>query len=262
MAALRPPFQYYGAKGRLAPFLAGLLGPHEVYVEPFAGSAAVFFAKDSVPIETINDINGDLIAFMRVLRDRPRALIRAVELTPYARAEHAAAKLGDQSASDLERARRWWIQCTQSRSGEAGASWRRPTSRTRVNNPAGAKRASAALRWHAARLRKAFIEQVDAFELIERMDSAKTAMYVDPPYLRSTRNVFGSGHYVKEMDREPEHRRLLEVLVACKSAIVLSGYRSQLYDELLADWRRIDYRVRNSASDERRHAIESVWINR
>ncbi|MCF6466930.1 DNA adenine methylase [Nonomuraea sp. MG754425] len=190
---------------------------------------------------------------MKTLRDRPRALIGAIEFTPYARAEHQAAELGDTTASDLERARRWWIQCTQSRSGEAGASWRRPTSRTRVNNPAGSKRAAAALRWHAARLREAFIEQVDAFELIERMDSPQTAMYVDPPYLRSTRNVFGSGHYVKKMDREPEHRRLLEVLATCESAIVLSGYRSPLYDQLLSDWRRIDYRVRASSSDGRRH---------
>ncbi|MEV1245337.1 DNA adenine methylase [Nonomuraea sp. NPDC050022] len=93
--ALRPPFQYYGAKGRLAPFLAGLLGPHEVYCEPFAGSAAVFFAKDPIPIETINDINGDLVCFMKTLRDRPRTLIRAIEFTPYARAEHQAAELGD-----------------------------------------------------------------------------------------------------------------------------------------------------------------------
>ncbi|WP_143043876.1 hypothetical protein [Nonomuraea jiangxiensis] len=122
-------------------------------------------------------------------------LIRAIESTPYARAEHQAAKLGDTTASDLERARHWWIQCTRSCSGEADASWSRPTSRTRVNNPAGSKRAAAAL--HASRSREAVIEQVDAFELIERMVSPQTAMYVDPPYLCSTRNAFGSGHYVK-----------------------------------------------------------------
>ncbi|MBF8192088.1 DNA adenine methylase [Nonomuraea sp. K274] len=72
-------------QGRLAPFLANLLPPHEVYCEPFAGSAAVFFAKKPVQIETINDINGDLVAFMKTLRDQPRALIRAIELTPYDR---------------------------------------------------------------------------------------------------------------------------------------------------------------------------------
>ncbi|MFI0424040.1 DNA adenine methylase [Spongiactinospora sp. 9N601] len=75
--ALRPPFAYYGAEGRLAPLLAGLLPPHEVYVEPFAGVAAVLFAKRPAQGETINDINGDLMAFMRALRDQPRALIRA-----------------------------------------------------------------------------------------------------------------------------------------------------------------------------------------
>ncbi|TMR92128.1 DNA adenine methylase [Nonomuraea basaltis] len=97
--ALRPPFQYYGATGKLAPILASLLPKHEVYYEPFARSAAVFFAKDPAEIETINDIDGDLIAFMRALRDQPRALQRAIQLTPYARAEHAAAKLGDTTAT-------------------------------------------------------------------------------------------------------------------------------------------------------------------
>ncbi len=260
--ALRPPFQYYGAKGRLAPFLASLLPRHEVYCEPFAGSAAVFFAKDPAKIETINDINGDLVAFMRALRDQPRALQRAIQLTPYARAEHTAAKLGDATASDLERARRWWVQCTQSRSGEAGASWRRPTSRTRVNNPMTAKRMGAALRWHAARLREAFVEQCDALELIARMDSPDTAFYLDPPYLRSTRNSAGSGKYVKEMDADDEHVRLLELLNGCRGAVVLSGYRSELYDDLLAGWRRIDYRVRQASSDVRALAVESIWVNR
>ncbi|TMR91334.1 DNA adenine methylase [Nonomuraea basaltis] len=260
--ALRPPFQYYGAKGKLAPFLASLLPKHEVYCEPFAGSAAVFFAKDPAKIETINDINGDLVAFMRTLRDRPRELQRAIQLTPYARAEHTAAKLGDITATDLERARRWWVQCTQSRSGEAGASWRRPTSRTRVNNPMTAKRMGAALRWHAARLREAFIEQCDALELIGRMDSPDTAFYLDPPYLRSTRNAAGSGRYVKEMDADDQHRPLLELLNSCRGAVVLSGYRSELYDELLSGWRRIDYRVRQASSDVRAMAVESIWVNR
>jgi site-specific DNA-adenine methylase len=52
-----------------------------VYWEPFAGSAAVFLAEDPAKIETINDINGDLVAFMRTLRDQPRALQRAIQLT-------------------------------------------------------------------------------------------------------------------------------------------------------------------------------------
>ncbi|MFG3438351.1 DNA adenine methylase [Nonomuraea sp. NPDC047897] len=84
----------------------------EVYCEPFAGSAAVFFVKDPAKVETSKDINGDLIAFMLVLRDRPDDLQCAIQFTPYARAEHQAAKLGDTTASGLERAHRWWIQCT------------------------------------------------------------------------------------------------------------------------------------------------------
>ncbi|GAA2899744.1 DNA adenine methylase [Nonomuraea rubra] len=107
MVALRPLFQYYGAKGRLAPFLAGLLPPHEVqvYVEPFAGSAAVFFAKKPAQIGTINDVNGDLIAFMRRLRDQLRALIRAIH-SPCTPAPSIKPRVW---ATPPCRTRRWWI---------------------------------------------------------------------------------------------------------------------------------------------------------
>ncbi|TMR90054.1 DNA adenine methylase [Nonomuraea basaltis] len=116
------------------------------------------------------------------------------------------------------------------------------------------------MRWHAARLREAFIEQYDALELIGRMDSRETAFYLDPPYLRSTRT--NAGGYVKEMDADDQHVRLLELLNSCRGAIVLSGYRSQMYDELLSGWRRIDYRVRQASSDASTVAVESIWVNR
>ncbi|MEV1247903.1 hypothetical protein ACIBO2_29475 [Nonomuraea sp. NPDC050022] len=60
------------------------------------------------------------------------------------------------------------------------------------------------------------------------MDSAEAAFYLDPPYLRSTRNVSG------EMEADDQHRHLLELLNSCRGAVVLSGYRSELYDEVLS----------------------------
>ncbi|RJL21110.1 DNA adenine methylase [Bailinhaonella thermotolerans] len=244
----------------MAPHIVSLLPSHAAYVEPFAGSAAVFFAKAPVPIEVLNDVNGDLIAFLRTLRDRPGELERLIALTPYARTEHAAARLGDAAAADVERARRWWIQCMQSRSGEAGGSWRRPTHAIGSSNAHTAKRQAALMHAYADRLRDAYIECCDAVELIGRMDAPATAFYVDPPYLRQVRTP--SGRYVAELEDEAGHRRLLAALSACAGTVVLSGYCSPLYEELLRGWVRLDYRVRNAASDLRRHAVESVWINR
>jgi D12 class N6 adenine-specific DNA methyltransferase len=60
--------------------------PHRVYIEPYAGSAAVLFAKPRSPVEIINDLDDQVVNFFRVLRDHPAALARACQLTPYARA--------------------------------------------------------------------------------------------------------------------------------------------------------------------------------
>lgn len=82
---MRPPFPYYGSKGRLAPWIISLMPDHRVYVEPFAGSAAVLLAKRPSSHEIINDIDGNVITFFRMLRDRHDDLLRVLELTPYAR---------------------------------------------------------------------------------------------------------------------------------------------------------------------------------
>jgi DNA adenine methylase len=92
---MRPPTQYLGSKGRLACWVASLLPAHRTYVEAFAGSAAVLFAKPPSPTEVVNDADGDLVCLFRMLRDRGPELVRALRLTPYARAELAAAGLDD-----------------------------------------------------------------------------------------------------------------------------------------------------------------------
>jgi len=110
VTALRPPFPYYGAKGRLASQIVDLLPRHRVYVEPFAGSAAVLFAKPAAPVEVVNDLDRNVVTFFRVLRDTPDELIRALRFTPYARDEFAAADLAEDGITDLERARRFFVE--------------------------------------------------------------------------------------------------------------------------------------------------------
>ncbi len=93
--ATRAASGWYGSKARLAPKIAALAAgiPHRVYFEPYAGSAALLFAKPRAPAEIINDLDGDVVNFFRVLRDRSRDLVRACRLTPYARAEYLASRL-------------------------------------------------------------------------------------------------------------------------------------------------------------------------
>lgn len=267
-----PPISYFGGKSTLAPTIARLLPPHRHYVEPFAGSLAVLLAKPPAVMETVNDLFGDLMVFWRTLRDHPVELERVCALTPHSRAEHQLAYDRD-GCDDLERARRVWVMLTQGRGGVSVRSgWRYYV------NPAGSSigmpgyltgyvgRFAAA----AARLRHVSLECRPALELVERYGSSpEVLMYVDPPYLASTRSTpgdprRGTQRYRHELLAEPEHRELLDCLLDCRAAVVLSGYPSPLYDELLGGWDRREFATGTgqSARGEWSTRTEVLWSNR
>lgn len=115
--ALRPPFAYFGGKQRIAATIAAMLPEHTHYVEPYAGGLSVLLAKKPSRLETVNDLDGDIVHFWRMLRERPEELARYCALTPHSRAERKAALNRPADLDDLERARRIWICLAQGRTG-------------------------------------------------------------------------------------------------------------------------------------------------
>lgn len=86
-----PPMAYFGGKTLLADRIVAMLPRHAHYVEPYAGSLAVLLAKPRSRMETVNDLDGQLMTFWRVLREQPDELMRVCTLTPHGRAEHQSA---------------------------------------------------------------------------------------------------------------------------------------------------------------------------
>ena len=259
---MKPPFSYYGGKTRLAGKIADLLPDHSHYIEPYAGSLAVFLAKTPAKMETLNDLDGDLMTFWRVLRDQPEDLIRVAALTPHGRQELLDTR--DLSVDDdLERARRVWVQLTQGRTGTL-----RQTGWRYYVNPRGSS--SSMPRYlagyvgrmpeAAARLKNASLESRDALEVIRQYGSEWDAcLYVDPPYLGSTR----AAGYRHEMTSDRDHELLAEALNDCKAAVVLSGYRSKLYDELYDGWHWTTMQSgTGQGSGEYEMRTEVLWSNR
>lgn len=257
---MKPPIAYYGAKVTLADWIVEHLPVHAHYVEPFAGSLAVLLAKPASAMETVNDLDRDLMTFWQVLRDRPAELARVCALTPHARAEHAAAY--EPADDDLEQARRVWIRLTQGRGGTLRRTgWRhyaKPVGSTSMPDYLAAyvDRIAAA----AERLTSVSLESRPAADLIDSYGQhCDVLLYVDPPYLAETRT---SVNYRHEMAGEPAHRALAEQLQVCRAAVVLSGYDSPLYDDLYAGWDRISRSTYTGQAHARSDRTEVLWSNR
>jgi DNA adenine methylase len=273
VSGLPVPFPYYGGKARLAPWIVSLLPAHRVYVEPFCGSAAVLFAKPPSTVEVINDLDGNVVTFFRVLRERPEELVRVLELTPYARQEYLTASLSDPTLDELERARRFFVRATQGFNaagvGRRAKSWSNGMRR-------GASQAQTVINqvgrlWDAARrLRQVVVDNRDATTVIAAYAGPDVAMYVDPPYLASTRSGLrctAELDYTHDTSTDADHRALAEQLHATRAAVLLSGYPSPLYDELYADWHRIETVVHRPSTNRRGRrdaapGVEVIWSNR
>lgn len=258
---MRPPFPYYGGKMSVAGQIVDLLPSHEHYVEPFAGSLSVLLAKPAAKFETVNDLHTELVTFWKVLRDRHVELARVCALTPHSRAEYVAA--ADLSGDELEVARKVWARLSQSRSALLGkkTGWRfyidpAGSSSSMPDYLSGYVHRFAAV---AERLHSVSLECRHAAEVIQAYGRfSEVCLYVDPPYLGSTRN---GTNYAHEMPSDAEHEELLECLLTCRSSVVLSGYASELYDEALKGWARVEIAAFNgNASNGAR--TEVVWSNR
>lgn len=261
----RAALRYYGGKQRLAPWIASHFPPHVCYAEPFCGAMSVLLHKAPARYEVANDLDGEVVNFFRVLRDHPEDFRRAVELTPYARAEVDLACDGDElaGAEPLERARRFYVRSWQSIHGAPSRGrmgWRyekggtRGWSRTVVD----AWNATAHLLDLAERLKAVQLECDDALRVIARFDAPTTLFYVDPPYVASTRSErWAKAAYAHELTDEG-HRTLAAVLRAVEGMVVLSGYPSPLYDGLYAGWHRVEHRA---TVQDAGTATETLWLS-
>lgn len=253
---MRALLNYPGGKWGLAEEIVALFPRHRTYLEPFFGSGAVFFTKPPSAIETINDLDGDIVNFFTVMRDSPEELARLIALTPYSREIFNDAH-ADKGNDPIDRAYRFAIR---SRMGHGFKTYTKTGFKTDIAGREGAYALSNWVRMPrqvldmAERLRQAQIEQRPAVELIRRYNFENVLIYADPPYLMETR---GGKQYNCEMT-EQDHVELLAALKEHKGPVVLSGYPSELYDRELSGWARSTRRTYNQKKDPR---TEVLWCN-
>lgn len=259
-------FGYYGGKYSHLDWLLPLLPTVGInhYVEPFGGSGAVLFNRDPSPIETYNDLDGEVVNFFKVLREQKEALLEQLAFTPYARQEFIFAIGKDATLPPLERARRFYVRIRQIRSGLADAS---PGRWGYVIHESRNTMGSVVSRFYngldnladvALRLLRIQIENLPALDIIGRYDSDETLFYLDPPYMPDVCHVLGAYMHVMTIE---QHRDLIASVKACKGKVAISGYENSLYTELLKDWFTTRAPVKHVWSSNGKERQEVLWTN-
>jgi DNA adenine methylase len=226
-------------------------------VEPFAGGAAVFFAKPKPDVsntslyrEVLNDVSNDVANLYRCFQDPDKCerLIRRLEFTPYSRDEHALRR--EIVADEVEKAARYYVDVQMSFSNQLGRGW--CTAVAGRNHAATFAKRVSGLAEYISRMSGVYIEHRDALEVIKQWDSPQTFFYCDPPYPGADQ-----GHY-KGYTLD-DFKRLVSVLDNCEGSFLLSNYAQDV--DTPSDWHIHVFSASSSAAklqaDKSRKEI--VW---
>jgi DNA adenine methylase len=257
--------RYHGGKWRIAPWIISFIPPrHKIYVELFGGGGSVLLRKPRSYSELYNDLDGEIVNLFRIVRDRGNELIEKLILTPYSRKEFVLSY--EPSDDPLEQARRTVARAFMGFGSSAATQGKshkgqNPLTGFRSNtNMAGTTAAHDwahypdALKVIIDRLRGVVIENRNALDIIPIHDTEETVFYADPPYLPSVRDYGNDYRYEMTVD---DHIRLAEKLNQVKGAVLVSGYHSELYDELYKGWIR---REKNTYADGALPRTEVLWM--
>ena len=248
--------RYPGSKWNLAKRIVEMLPEHKTYLEPFFGSGAVLFNKPSSPIETVNDLNDDVVNLFQVIQSDTRALQERLWAIPYSRTVYNAA-WEQIPNNEIDKAVNFIIRSTMSHGFRVfeKSGWKRDVS--------GRESAYAVRHWNdlpeivqdmAFRLKGVQIENRPALQLIEEFSRSEAVIYIDPPYILSTRTRTQYSHEMTDGD----HIELLEVLNQSKARVLLSGYNSELYNQSLSNWHRFEFAA---TAEKGLPRTEVLWTN-
>lgn len=238
---LRSPVNRFGGKYYLRSWLTSMIPEHTLFSESFVGAGHLLFSKKPSPVEVINDIDGHLITFFRVIKDHEKRqrLIEILEYMPYSRRLWQELRLhwkqGNIPGDPVEASAQWFYLNRSCFGGDQKrGGWAVPSVTGR--NPAQSFRTAIdTFADVARRLRSVAIEDLPYAECIQRYDSEYTLFYCDPPYLNAEH------YYGKDSFSQDDHYKLAELLNKTRGKVMLSHYQNSLYDELYKGWYRHEY---------------------
>lgn len=222
---MKTPITYYGGKQQLASFIVGMMPKHDIYVEPYFGGGAVFFAKGPSYLECINDSNDVLMNFYETCQSEEKfaQLQMLIQTTPHS--ESAYKKAYDiyrhpDGKSYVDIAWAVWMVTNMSFSGSPQGGWKWD------NGTAGSHSGVVMDNYRSnftskvfERLRYVQISSRDALTVIRQRDSKRTFFYLDPPYPGADQKHYRGFTY-------DSLEELLTLLASIKGRFILSNFPS------------------------------------
>ena len=224
----KTPITYYGGKLNMLKHILPLIPEHRIYTETFFGGGAVFFAKEAVESEVINDVNNQVINFYEILRSDFDKLKTKIECTLFSRASYSVALVIYKMPHLFDKLQQAWAFYIATAMGFAcqANSWGYDKYGKRVKAFLNKK-----VRFDQSivkRLETTQIESTDACKVIMARNTIDAFHYVDPPYVIDENNSVNQGHY--NGYTQSDYRRLLDTLSEVKGKFLLSSYPSPLLD--------------------------------
>ncbi len=248
----KTPITYYGGKQRMLRHLLPLLPEHDLYTEAFCGGAALYWAKAPARVEVINDLNGEVVNFYRVLKADYQALKELVNDTLHSRRSYYDALVMYERPwlfDELQRAWAFWMLTCEG-FGSKPESWgydRQGTVTKKLFN------AIEGFGPHLAeRLQRTQIECNDALRVIESRDREGAFHYVDPPYYNSD-----CGHY--KGYGQADFEALLDLLARLKGKWLLSSYPSDVLAQAVALHGWHQKTIEQTVAVSQRAAVKKKW---
>lgn len=188
---LRSPLRWVGGKSRLRDKILPLFPEHKCYCEVFGGAGWVLFGKDpeTSKVEVINDIDGELINFYRVLKHRPAEFAESLYGELISRELFNEYREFEKATDEVERAKRFYYVM---RLCFGGKREQRTFGTGTTGNPGDLKLSRILYLTHqwSTRLERVIIENVTWEKCLAIYDRPHTFFYLDPPYTQTKKDMY------------------------------------------------------------------------
>lgn len=195
-----------GGKSRIAEEIVSYIPQHKIYVEPFAGGLAVFFAKLPSPIEVLNDKNPDIAfmyKFVQVMTPEEFEKLKEYDWKNSKKIYDDLILL--EPKNDVEKFRKLYY-IHQTSYGELGEDYSLRGRKIDIDKLLSIQK----------RLSGAKIFNRDYQKIIEKFDSEDTFFYFDPPYA-SCAGLWGKYAFDEKAEAE-----MIDKLKKIKGKFILS----------------------------------------